>query len=103
MDKFDKNSCLFLQKELNNSQDKTILEYLEYHLEELSEELCEIIGESILKSEKRQKLLNFLKLDCIAFHDDIIVADYVLNKEVSNQILAININVNGDKNISWEN
>ncbi|MDC1161892.1 DUF2004 domain-containing protein [Tenacibaculum sp.] len=100
--KFNENSKLLLQKEFTNKQDKTVLEYLEFHLEELSEELTEIIGESMIKSERIEKLLNALKLKSIAFHDDDIVADYVLNKEISDEVLAIFINKNGTKNIAWE-
>lgn len=102
LDKFDEQSQLFLQTEFSNAQDKTVLEYLEFHLNELSEELHEIIGKSTEKSEKTQKLLNALKLKSIAFHDDDIVADYVLNNEVSDEILAIFINKNGERNIAWE-
>ena len=102
LDKFDENNRLLLQKEFTDTEDKTVLEYLEYHLEELSDELSEIIGESTLESEKLQKLLNALKLNNISFHEDNIVADYVLNEEVSDQILAISINTNGEKNIAWE-
>jgi len=102
LDKFDENNRIFIQKEFSNSQDKTVLEYLEFHLEELSEEFSEIISESTLESEKIQKLLYALKLKSIAFHDDDIVADYVLDEEISDEILAIFINKNGDKNIAWE-
>lgn len=102
LEKFDENNRLFLQKEFINTKDKTVLEYLEYHLEELSEELSEIIGKSTIESERLQKLLTALKLNTIAFHDDNIVADYVLNEEVSDQILAISINKNGEKDIAWE-
>ena len=64
--------------------------------------LSEIIGESTVESEKLQKLLNALKLNTISFHEENIVADYVLNDEESDQILAISINKNGEKNIAWE-
>ncbi|ERJ60418.1 hypothetical protein M472_16825 [Sphingobacterium paucimobilis HER1398] len=30
------------------------------------------------------------------------VADYVLNKEISDEVLAISIDVDGGKNIAWE-
>ena len=63
LDIFDTNNRLLLEKELTNTQDKTVLEYLEYHLEELGEEFTEIIGVSNENSEKLQKLLNALKLN----------------------------------------
>lgn len=102
LDIFDKNNLLLLQKEFNNSQDKTILEYLEFHLEKMPEEFAEIIGESSTKSEKTQKLLNALELKTIAFHEDEIVPDYVLNKEISDEVLGIYINENLEKRIAWE-
>ena len=100
--KFDENNHLLLQKEFTNTQDKTVLEYLEYHLEELADELSEIIGESEIESESLLKLLNALKLNNISFHDENIVADYILDTEVSDQILAISINIKGEKEIAWE-
>ncbi len=102
LDKFDENSRAFLIKEFANPQDKTVLEYLEFHLEELSEVLSEIIGESTVETEKIQKLLHALKLKSIAFHQGDIVADYVLNNEFSDQVLAIFIKKNGERNIAWE-
>ena len=102
LDIFDTNNRLLLEKELTNTQDKTVLEYLEYHLEELGEEFTEIIGVSNENSEKLQKLLNALKLNNISFHNQNIVADYVIDAEVSDQILAITINNKEEKIIAWE-
>lgn len=102
LDKFDTDNRLLLQKEFTNTQDKTVLEYLEFHLEELHDELSEIIGESTKTSEQLQKLLNALKLNTIAFHDSTIVADYVLNEDISDQILAIAMYSNGATTIAWE-
>ena len=102
LDKFNENCLNHIQQEFVNSQDKTILEFLEYHLEELPTELSKIIGVSTLESEKIERLLNALKLKNISFHDYDIVADYVIDEEVSDQILAIGINNNGEKNIAWE-
>ncbi len=102
LDKFDTDNRLLLQKEFTNTQDKTVLEYLEFYLEELHDELSEIIGESTKTSEQLQKLLNALKLNTIAFHDSTIVADYVLNEDISDQILAIAMYSNGATTIAWE-
>ncbi|TDQ78268.1 DUF2004 domain-containing protein [Sphingobacterium yanglingense] len=99
---FNEENGQFLRREFNNKEDQTVLEYLEFHLEELPEEWTEIIEEGTTTPEKIQKLLAALKLQTIAFHDDVIVADYVLNKEISDQVLAISINLNGEKNIAWE-
>ena len=92
LDIFDTNNRLFLEKELTYKQDKTVLEYLEYHLEEFGDEFTDIIGASNENSEKLQMLLKALKLNNISFHNQNIVADYVINPEVSDQILAITIN-----------
>ena len=102
IDIFDTNNRLFLEKELTNKQDKTVLEYLEYHLEEFGDEFTDIIGASNENSEKLQMLLKALKLNNISFHNQNIVADYVINPEVSDQILAITINNNEEKKIAWE-
>ncbi|TPN86817.1 DUF2004 domain-containing protein [Aquimarina algicola] len=102
LDTFDKNNLSLLYQEFDNSEDKTVLEYLEYHLEEMHEKFTKIIGDSSTKSEKTQKLLHALKLKAIAFHDDEIVPDYVLNQEISDQVLGIYINENLEKRIAWE-
>ena len=99
---FDANNKVLLQEEFTNEQDKTVLEYLEYHLEELEQEFTEIIGKSNVNSEKLENLLKALKLKNISFHDENIVADYILDSEVSDQILAISINNDGKKEIAWE-
>lgn len=102
LDKFDKESHQYLRQQFVNNDDTTVLEYLEFHLEELSDELSEIIGESTTQTEKIEKLLRALKLNNIAFHDNSIVADYVINNEISDQILAISIDTDGEKDIAWE-
>lgn len=102
LESFDKESLLFLRQEFGNDDDKTVVEYLEFHLEELADELAEITGESTPPAERIDKLLTAMKLNNIAFHDGVIVADYVLNKEISDQILAISIDANGEKSIAWE-
>ncbi len=99
---FDKNNRFFLQKEFKNPQDKTVLEYLEFHLEELAEEFAEIIGDSSTKDEKLQKLLHALYLKTISFHGNSIVPDYVLNQEVSDEVLGIYTDENSQRRVAWE-
>jgi hypothetical protein len=103
LEKFDNSNHSLLQTEFINSQNKTVLDYLEYHLEEMPEEFSEIIDDNATKPENLEKLLKALKLNNISFHyGEEIVADYILNSEISDQILAVFVNINGTKRIAWE-
>ncbi len=108
--KFDKESKEFLEKEFYNQEDTTVVDFLsdyltEYDLEdeEIAEFFADIIDENATEEENLKNLLKALYLKRIAFHDDVIVADYIITDEFSNEILAISLDTtNGEKNIAWE-
>lgn len=103
LEKFDKENSLLLEKEFDNKEDTTVYEFLEFHLEEMSEELLDIIDKDATDSENLQKLLHALELCGISFHDDQIVPDYVLkDRFFSDQVLGIYTNKNGQQSIAWE-
>ncbi len=104
LEKFDKESKAFLEKELHNEQDTTVLEYLSFHLEEehLAEFFAKIIDKNASEEENLKSLLKAMYLKTISFHKGVIIADYVVNHEISDQILAISLYSNGKKNIAWE-
>ena len=90
LEKFDKENRALLEKEFENKEDTTVYDFLEFHLDELSEELLDIIDTNATKSENLQKLLHALDLCSISFHDDHIVPDYVLKERFfSDQVLGI--------------
>ncbi len=101
--KFDKENRVLLEKEFKNKKNTTVYDFLEFHLEEMTEELLDIIDKNATKSENLQKLLHALHLYGIAFHDNEIVPDYVLKERFfSDQVLGIYTNKNGKKRIEWE-
>ncbi len=103
LEKFDKENRVLLEKEFENKEDTTVYDFLEFHLEEMSEELLDIIDKNATKSENLHKLLQALDLCGIAFHDDEIVPDYVLKERFfSDQVLGIYTNKKGKKRIAWE-
>lgn len=103
LEKFDKKNRVLLENEFENKEDTTVYDFLEFHFNEMSEELLDIIDINATKSENLQKLLQALDLCGIAFHDDEIVPDYVLKERFfSDQVLGIYTNKNGEKRIAWE-
>lgn len=103
LEKFDKENRALLEKEFENKEDTTVYDFLEFHLDELSEELLDIIDTNATKSENLQKLLHALDLCDISFHDNEIVPDYVLKERFfSDQVLGIYTTKKGERRIAWE-
>ncbi len=100
----------YITFDFNDKNGNTVKEYLEFHTEELAEELSEIVNFKDKSISPEKQLMNKLKLDRIGFYPDgkygsesFVVFDYVVDREMSDQIIVVNIDKDGKfLNLAWE-
>ncbi|RZK33198.1 MAG: DUF2004 domain-containing protein [Hymenobacter sp.] len=97
---FDLKNKTYIQNDYKDADGDTVKFYLEFHLEELDkQELAKIIDFNNVAIEPEQQLLNKLRLVRLGFYpndDDIFaVFDYSFGKEITNQLVVVNINNKG--------
>jgi len=98
---FDKHNRSLISKCFEN-KDGFTYDYLSYHLEELKEELEDIVDFDDSKIINMEKLLRLLKMKTISFYSDLVVFDYCLNDEISDQLLVVKMNRQQKKYLDWE-
>ena len=99
--RFDEISRDALAAEFNEKPEGTVGTYLSHHAEELSEkELLRIFGITDPDDLDIQHLLDALQLERIGLYpgseDMVAVFDYVLDREVTDYILAVEFNAEGE-------
>ena len=98
---FDKQNRSFITNDFENKNGNTF-EYLSYHLEELEDGFEEIIDSDDTEINNLKKLMNLLKIATISFYSDLVVFDYCLDDEISDQLLVIKMNRQKNLSIDWE-
>ncbi|WBX77993.1 DUF2004 domain-containing protein [Tenacibaculum ovolyticum] len=97
----DKHNRSLISKNFEG-KDGVTYDYLSYHLEELKEELEDIIDLDDSQISDMKKLLRLLKIKTISFYSDLVVFDYCLNDEISDQLLVVKMNRQQKISLDWE-
>lgn len=100
----------YIASDFNNENGDTVKEFLKFHTEQLAEELSEIVNFQDKSNIPEKQLMEKLKLDRIGFYPDgkygtesFAVFDYVVDRELSDQIIVVNIDKDGKLlNLAWE-
>ena len=98
---FDNQNRNFITNDFENKNGNTF-EFLSYHLEELEDDFEEVIDSNDTEINNLKKLMNFLKITTISFYSDLVVFDYCLDDEISDQLLVIKMNRQKNLSIDWE-
>ena len=106
----DSKNRAYITSDFKDENGDTVKEYLEFHIEELAEELSEIVNFEDQSSSPEKQLLEKLKLRRIGFYPDgkygtesFVVYDYIVDRELSDQIVVVNIDKEGKLiNLAWE-
>ncbi|MGH1335160.1 MAG: DUF2004 domain-containing protein [Aureispira sp.] len=106
----DSKNRIYITSDFKDENGDTVKEYLEFHIEELAEELSGIINFEDKSSSPEKQLLEKLKLGRIGFYPDgkygtesFVVYDYIVDRELSDQIVVVNIDKEGKLiNLAWE-
>ena len=98
---FDNQNRNFITNDFENKNGNTF-EFLSYHLEELEDGFEEIIDSNDTEINNLKKLMNFLKITTISFYSDLVVFDYCLDDEISDQLLVVSMNRQKNLSIDWE-
>lgn len=106
----DLKNRAYITSDFNDENGDTVKEYLEFHIEELAEELSGIVNFEDKSNSPDEQLMEKLKLGRIGFYPDgkygsesFVVFDYIVDRELSDQIIVVNIDKNGELiNLAWE-
>jgi hypothetical protein len=97
----DINNKKHLQLDFNDTTGKTVRPYIEQHLEELgTDDLTELIGSNTKTADQPKLLLNQLHLIRVGLYpaskEQFAVFDYSIGKELTNQLVVIDTDENGN-------
>jgi hypothetical protein len=100
----------FIDADFKDENGDTIREYLEFHTEELKEELSEIINFDDQGNSPEQQLMEKLKLVRMGFYPDgkygsesFVIFDYTVDRTITDQLIVVNIGKEGELlNLAWE-
>ncbi|WP_044212469.1 DUF2004 domain-containing protein [Flammeovirga sp. OC4] len=106
----DSKNRTYITSDFKDENGDTVKEYLEFHIEELAEELSGIVNFQDKSNSPEKQLLEKLKLGRIGFYPDgkygsesFVVFDYIVDRELSDQIVVVNIDKEGKLiNLAWE-
>ncbi|MEN7547192.1 DUF2004 domain-containing protein [Rapidithrix thailandica] len=106
----DSKNRTYIASDFKDEHGDTVKEYLEFHIEELAEELSEIMSFEDESKSHEEQLMEKLKLDRIGFYPDgkygtesFVVFDYVVDRKLSDQIIVVNIDMEGKLlYLAWE-
>lgn len=109
IEKFDQNNHAYIQQNFEGEHDGTVKEYVDFHLDELSDDFLVHIGISN-SIDKTQQFLNKLYLTRIGLYPDgkydtsyFAVFDYTVNRELSDQLMVVKTDHQGHlDHLSWE-
>jgi hypothetical protein len=87
-------------------EDGIVKEYVDYHLQELPEEIEELLKTTDSSLPYEDKILSLIKLDRIGFYVDnksYAIWDFSFGRDITDEILVIITNHKGDiEDITWE-
>ena len=99
----DYKNRTYISNDFENINGDTVKEYLEFHIEELEDELSEIMDFNDKSNSPEKQLLDKLKLGRVGFYPDgkygtesFVVFDYIVDREFSDQIIVVNIDHKGN-------
>ena len=97
----DLNNKKYIQKDFDDKNGDTVKFYIENHLEELaSDDLDNLIGTNSKSADKPGRLLNKLHLVRVGLYpdseDQFAIFDYSIGKELTNYLVVINTDENGN-------
>jgi Protein of unknown function (DUF2004) len=97
----DLNNRKHIEKDFNDADGETVREYLEHHLEELAtDELDDLIGPGVKTVDRPKLLLKKLQLVRVGLYPDSVdqfaIFDYSIGKELTQYIVVINTDENGN-------
>ena len=106
----DSKNRTYITSDFNDENGDTVKEYLKFHIEELAEELSEIVNFEDKSNSSEKQLMEKLKLSRVGFYPDgkydtesFVVFDYIVDRELSDQIIVVNIDKEGKLiNLAWE-
>lgn len=102
----DSKNRTYITADFKYGDGDTVKEYLEFHIEELAEELSEVVNFEDKSKSPEEQLMEKLKLDRIGFYpenESFVVFDYIVDKELSDQIIVVNVDKEGKLlNLAWE-
>ena len=106
----DSKNRTYISFDFKDKNGGTVKEYLDFHIEELAEELSEIVNFEDKSNSPDKQLMEKLKLGRIGFYPDgkygsesFVVFDYIVDRELSDQIIVVNIDKDGKLlNLAWE-
>ncbi len=98
---YDLNNRRYIDKDYNDEDGDTVKFYLEHHLEELGkEELATLIDLGSKSADHEKQLLKKLHLVRVGVYpdseDQFAIFDYSLGQEISNYLVVINTDENGN-------
>lgn len=100
LEKFDKLNKTYILNDYNDEDGDTVKFYLEHHLEEVDkEELTKLVNFNDTITEPEQQLLSKLKLVRVGLYpdneDNFAIFDYSIGKDITNYLVVINTDENG--------
>jgi len=98
---FDKQNRLYIEQEFEDKGGLTY-QYLRYHLKELKEDFEEMHDFNEGELDKIRELMGVLKITTISFYADLVIFDYCLDDQVSDQLLVIQMNREKTLSLHWE-
>ncbi len=100
---FDNNNRQLIAEDFNNGEGKSLtFEYLHHHLIALQEDCCDIIDNNATEIDNLTAIMKALSITTISFYSDMVVFDYCLNDEVSDQLLVVHMDRDNNLSILWE-
>ena len=106
----DSKNRTYITSDFKDENGDAVKEFLEFHIEELAEELSGIVNFEDKSNSPEKQLLEKLKLVRIGFYpdgeygtDSFIIFDYTVDRELSDQIIVVNVDKEGKLiNLAWE-
>ncbi|MFW0718848.1 DUF2004 domain-containing protein [Pedobacter sp. N23S346] len=100
LEKFDKLNKTYILNDYNDEDGDTVKFYLEHHLEEVDkEELTKLVNFDDKITEPEKQLLSKLKLVRVGLYpddeDNFAIFDYSIGKDITNYLVVINTDENG--------
>lgn len=102
--KTDDHVRAYISEEFESHENGSVtFDYLSFYLESWEEyDLEEVINLDDTELNNLKKIKNLLRLENISIYSDLMVFDYFINSEISDQILAVKVDYKDKYCISWE-
>lgn len=106
----DEKNRNYIESDYRAADGDTVKEFMEFHVEEIAEDLKGIVDFKNQEIHPEVQLLNKLKFVRMGFYPDgqydshcFAVCDYTVDREISDQLIVVNLNEKGELiNLAWE-